>query len=67
MDGEVGLNGGLVAADKVGHMLDLNLRLRSGAAVGITAGVVGGSQLCGHKQDTEELDETGKHLLLNFL
>lgn len=64
MDGEVGLDGGLVAADKVGHILDLDLRLGDGATVGITTGVGGGSQLCGHTQDTEELEKTGKHLLL---
>lgn len=28
MDGEVGLDGGLVLADKVGDVLDLDLRLR---------------------------------------
>ena len=44
VDGEVGLDGGLVFADEVGDVLDFNLRLRTGAAVGIAAGVAGGSK-----------------------
>lgn len=43
VDGEVGLDDGLVLADEVGDILDLNLRLRRGSAVRITAGVAGGS------------------------
>lgn len=49
MDGQVGLDGGLVLADEVGHVLDLDLRLGAGAAVGVAAGVAGGSQGCGEQ------------------
>lgn len=43
VDGQVGLDNGLVIADEVGNILDLDLRLRRGTAVRITAGVAGGS------------------------
>lgn len=43
VDGDVGLDDGLVLADEVGNILDLDLRLRRGTTVRITAGVAGGS------------------------
>lgn len=46
MDGEVGLDGGLVPADEVGDVLDLDLRLGSRPAVGVAAGAAGGSDGC---------------------
>lgn len=49
VDGEVGLDGCLVLADEVGHVLDLDLRLGAGAAVDFAAGVFGGAEGCGEK------------------
>lgn len=46
VDGEVGLDGGLVLADEVGDVLDLDLRFGSWPAVGVAAGVFGGSDGC---------------------
>lgn len=46
VDGEVGLDGGLVPADEVGNILDLDLRLGSVPAEGVAAGVAGGSHGC---------------------
>ena len=43
MDGEIGLDDGLVFADEISHVLDLNLRLRLGATEGIAAWVAGRS------------------------
>lgn len=44
--GEVGLDDGLVPADEVGNVLDLDLRLRFVPAEGVAARVVGGSHFC---------------------
>lgn len=49
MDGEVGFDGGLVLADEISHILDLNLRLGGGATEGFAAGVAGGSDGCKDK------------------
>ncbi len=46
VDGEVGLDDGLVLADEVGNILDLDLRLRSVPTEGVAAGVAGGSHGC---------------------
>lgn len=46
VDGEVGLDGGLVPADEVGNILDLDLRLGSVSTEGVAAGVAGGTQGC---------------------
>lgn len=46
MDGEVSLEDGLVLADEVSNILDLDLRLRSIATEGVTAGVAGGPNDC---------------------
>lgn len=46
VDGEVGLDDGLVPSDEVGDILDLDLRLGTGATEGVTAGVAGGSKGC---------------------
>lgn len=43
VDGDVCLDDGLVLADEVCNILDLDLRLRRGTTVCITAGVAGGS------------------------
>lgn len=43
VDGEVGLDDGLVPADEVSKILGLDLRLRSRATVCVAAGVAGGS------------------------
>lgn len=43
VDGEIGLDDGLVFADEISHVLDLNLRLRLGATEGIAAWVAGRS------------------------
>lgn len=52
VDGQVGLDGGLVFADEVSDVLDFNLRLRSVATESVAAGVAGGSKGCN--------DNTGK-------
>lgn len=44
VDGEVGLDDGLVPADEVSNVLDLNLRLRAVPTEGVAAGVAGGSK-----------------------
>lgn len=49
VDGEVGFDGGLVLADEVSHILDLDLRLGGGATEGVAAGVAGGSHGCKDK------------------
>lgn len=46
VDGEVALDDGPVLADKVGNILDLDLRLGSVPTEGVAAGVVGGSHGC---------------------
>lgn len=46
VDGEVSLDDGLVLADEVSNMLDLDLRLGSVPTVGLAAGAAGGSQGC---------------------
>lgn len=46
VDGEVGLDDGLVPSDEVGDILDLDLRLGTVATEGVTAGVAGGSKGC---------------------
>lgn len=46
VDGEVGLDDGLVPSDEVGDILDLDLRLGTEATEGVTAGVAGGSKGC---------------------
>ena len=46
VDGEVGLDDGLVPADEVGNILDLDLRLGRVTAEGVAAGVAGSSQGC---------------------
>jgi len=46
VDGDVGLDDLLVPPDEVSNILDLNLRLRSGATEGVAAGVAGSSQCC---------------------
>lgn len=43
VDGDVGLHDGLVPADEVGNILDLDLRLRSVSAESVAAGVARGS------------------------
>lgn len=44
VDGDVGLDDGLVPADEVGNVLDLDLRLRAVPTEGVAAGVAGGSK-----------------------
>lgn len=46
VDGDVGLDFGLVVADEVGHILGLDLRLSLRPTVGFAAGVAGGSHGC---------------------
>lgn len=53
VDGDVGLNAGLVLADEISHILDLDLRLRLVPTEGVTAGVAGGSHGC-HKNNIIE-------------
>lgn len=43
VDGEVGLDDGLVLADEVSNILGLDVRLGRGTTVRVTAGVAGGS------------------------
>lgn len=53
VDGDVGLDDGLVPADEVGDILDLNLRLGTVPTESVTAGVTGSSKGCKEK-DVEE-------------
>lgn len=46
VDGDVGLDDGLVPADEVGNILDLDFRLRFVPTEGLAAGVAGGSSGC---------------------
>lgn len=46
VDGDVGLDDGLVPADEVGNVLDLDIRLRTVPTEGFAAGVAGGSSGC---------------------
>lgn len=46
VDGEVGLDDGLVPANEVSDILDLDLRLRAVPTEGVAAGVAGGSKGC---------------------
>lgn len=43
VDGQVGLDVGLVSADEVGDVPDLDLRLGTVATEGVTAGAAGGA------------------------
>lgn len=43
VDGDVGLDDGLVLADEVGNILDLDLRLRRVPTEGVAAWIAGGS------------------------
>lgn len=53
MDGDVGLDDGLVLADEVGNILDLDLRLRTVPTEGVAAGVAGGSSGCNENDIVE--------------
>lgn len=46
VDGDVALDDGLVPADEVGNILDLDIRLRFVPTEGLAAGVAGGSSGC---------------------
>lgn len=50
MDRDVGLEDGLVPADEVGDVLDLDLGLRLVPAEGVAAGVAGGSNGCDERE-----------------
>ena len=53
VNGDVSLDDGLVLADEVSHILDLDFRLGLGATVDVTAGVSRGSHGCGHREEAE--------------
>lgn len=46
VDSDVGFDDGLVPADEICNILDLNLRLRFVPTEGVAAGVAGGSNSC---------------------
>ena len=53
VNGDVSLDDGLVLADEVSHILDLDFRLGLGTTVCFTAGVSRGSHGCGHREEAE--------------
>ena len=53
VNGDVSLDDGLVLADEVSHILDLDFRLGLRATVGVTARVSRGSLGCGHREEAE--------------
>lgn len=57
VDGEVGLDDGLVPADEIGNVLDLDLRLSFVPAEGVTTGVAGGSHACNQNNITQSYRE----------
>lgn len=54
VDGDVGLDDGLVPADEVSDIPDLDLRLRTVPTESVTAGVTGSSKGCKEKDVVEK-------------